>query len=133
MAVVADEYGGTAGIITMEDLIEEVMGEIQDEYDEEEQPDITEVTENVTVIEGSASLDDVAEKLEIEMPLDEYDTIAGFIVGLIDKIPDESDVDKTVDYKGYVFRIDKVEDKRIALITVIKKETEENSDSEESK
>ncbi len=131
MAVVADEYGGTAGIITMEDLIEEVMGEIQDEYDEEEQPDITEVTENVTVIEGSASLDDVAETLDIEMPVDEYDTIAGFVVGLIDKIPDEEDVDKTVDYKGYVFRIDKVEDKRIALVTVIKKEQEDSEPTEE--
>ncbi len=130
MAVVADEYGGTAGIITMEDLIEEVMGEIQDEYDEEEQPEITELTEKVTIIEGSTSLDDVAEKLEIEMPVDEYDTLAGFLVGLMDKIPEEKDVDTILEYKGYIFRLDKIEDKRIAIVTVIKKEEEQEDENE---
>ena len=128
MAVVADEYGGTAGIITMEDLIEEVMGDIQDEYDGEEQPDITELTEKVTIIEGSTSLDDVAEKLEIDMPVDEYDTLAGFLVGLMDRIPDESDTDTILEYKGYTFRLDKIENKRIALVTVIKKEEEQEEE-----
>ena len=77
MAVVADEYGGTAGIVTMEDLIEEVMGDIQDEYDDEEEPEIKTVSENVIKIEGSTDLEDVADELEIEMPVDEYDTLGG--------------------------------------------------------
>ena len=88
MAVVADEYGGTAGIVTMEDLIEEVMGDIQDEYDDEEEPEIKTVSENVIKIEGSTDLEDVADELEIEMPVDEYDTLGGFIIGVLDRIPE---------------------------------------------
>lgn len=125
MAIVADEYGGTAGLVTMEDLIEEVMGEIQDEYDEEEVPDITEVTESVTRIEGSTPLSDVAEKLDIEMPEEEFDTLGGFLIGQLDRIPDGEEKDITVEYEDYVFRIDEIEDNRIAMVTVIKQETEE--------
>lgn len=129
MAIVADEYGGTAGLVTMEDLIEEVMGEIQDEYDGEEVPDITEVTESVTRIEGSTPLEDVAEKLDIEMPDEEFDTLGGFLVGQLERIPDEDETNITVEYKGYIFRIDEIEDNRIAMVTVIKQETEEEAEN----
>ncbi len=129
MAIVADEYGGTAGLVTMEDLIEEVMGEIQDEYDEEEVPDITEVTERVTRIEGSTPLADVAEKLDIEMPEEEFDTLGGFLIGQLDRIPDEDEKDIAVEYEGYIFRIDEIEDNRIAMVTVIKQETEEEAEN----
>lgn len=122
MAIVVDEYGGTAGVVTMEDLIEEVMGDIRDEYDGEEVPDITEVTERVTRIEGSTPLDDVAEKLDIEMPEEEYDTLGGFLIGQLDRIPDEDEKDITVEYGGYIFRIDEIEDNRIVMVTVIKQE-----------
>lgn len=125
MAIVADEYGGTAGIVTMEDLIEEVMGEIQDEYDGEEVPDITEVTESVTRIEGSTPLEDVAEKLDIEMPEEEFDTLGGFLIGQLERIPDEDEIDITVEYEGYIFRIDEIDENRIAMVTVIKQESEE--------
>lgn len=129
MAIVADEYGGTAGLVTMEDLIEEVMGEIQDEYDGEEVPDITEVTESVTRIEGSTPLEDVAEKLDIEMPDEEFDTLGGFLVGQLERIPDEDETNITVEYEGYIFRIDEIEDNRIAMVTVIKQETEERAEN----
>lgn len=122
MAVVVDEYGGTAGIVTMEDLIEEVMGEIQDEYDDEEVPDITEVTENVTRIEGSTPIEDVAEKLNIELPEEEFDTLGGFIIGQLERIPDEHEQNITIEYKGYVFRVDEIDDNRIAMVTCIKQE-----------
>lgn len=125
MAIVADEYGGTAGLVTMEDLIEEVMGEIQDEYDGEEVPDITEVTEKVTRIEGSTPLDDVAEKLDIEMPEEEYDTLGGFLIGQLDRIPDEEEKNITVEFGGYLFRIDEIEENRIVMVTAIKQDTEE--------
>lgn len=128
MAVVADEYGGTAGIVTMEDLIEEVMGDIQDEYDDEEEPEIKTVSENVIKIEGSTDLEDVADELDIEMPIDEYDTLGGFIIGVLDRIPDPKEKDLKIEYKGYRFYIDKVEDNRISQVTVLKlpKKTEED-------
>ena len=122
MAVVADEYGGTVGIVTMEDLIEEVMGDIRDEYDDDEVPDITAVTERIIRIEGAAPLDDVAEKLDIEMPVDEYDTLGGFLIGQLYRIPDENEKNITVDYGGYTFRIDEIEDNRIAVVTAIRQE-----------
>lgn len=122
IAVVADEYGGTAGIVTMEDLIEEVMGEIQDEYDDEEEPEITEVTENITKIEGSADIEDVAKSLDIELPVDEYDTLAGFLVARLDRVPEDGERDIVIEYNNCIFRIDKVEDKRIVSVTVTKYE-----------
>lgn len=117
MAVVADEYGGTAGIVTMEDLIEEVMGEIQDEYDDEEEPEIEAVTENVIKIEGSADIEDVAKTLNIEMPVDEYDTLGGFLVAQLDRVPDDGEKDIQIIYKNCIFNIDKVENKRIVSAT----------------
>ncbi|MGN1317724.1 MAG: hemolysin family protein [Lachnospirales bacterium] len=122
MAVVADEYGGTAGIVTMEDLIEEVMGEIQDEYDDEEEPEITEVTDNIIKIEGSASLEDVEKSLDIDLPVEEYDTLGGFIIAKLDRVPEDGERDICVEYENCIFRVDKVEDKRIVSVTVTKYE-----------
>lgn len=124
MAVVADEYGGTVGIVTMEDLIEEVMGEIQDEYDDEEEPEIKEVNDNVTKIEGSADLEDVAESLDIEMPVDEYDTLGGFLIAQLDRVPEDGEKGIVVEYKNCIFSIDKIEDKRIVSVTVTQYDTE---------
>ena len=126
MVVVLDEYGGTAGIITMEDLVEEVMGEIQDEYDQEEQPEITEVSDDITIIEGSTDLEDVAEKLNIKMPINEYDTLAGFLIGMLDRIPDDNEKDIIIDYKNYMFSIDEIDNKRIVKVTATKKAQEIN-------
>lgn len=118
MVVVADEYGGTEGIVTMEDLIEEVMGEIQDEYDDEEEPEIEQVTENITRIEGSTGLEDVAEELEIELPVDEYDTLGGFLISRLGRIPDEDEKDVKINYEGYIFKIEKIEENRIVSVIV---------------
>lgn len=117
MAIVVDEYGGTAGIITMEDLVEEIMGNIQDEYDEEEAPEISVLDDNTMLIEGKTSLDDVAEQLEIELPVDEIDTLSGFIISQVGRIPDEFE-DLTIKYAGFVFDVIKVEEKRISLVKV---------------
>ena len=115
LAVVVDEYGGTAGIVTMEDLIEEIMGNIQDEYDEEEQPEIEVQADDSVLIEGKTPLEDVAEELEIELPVDEYDTLGGFIIGQIGHIPEEYE-DIVIDYAGYTFTVEKIEDKRIVAV-----------------
>jgi putative hemolysin len=119
ICIVVDEYGGTAGIVTMEDLIEEIMGNILDEYDDEEEPEISVPSDNNIRIDGTASLDDVAEQLDIEMPLDEYDTLSGFIIGQLGVIPDDGQTPE-IEYKGFRFCVDNVEEKRITQVTVEK-------------
>ncbi len=127
LAVVVDEYGGTAGIVTMEDLIEEIMGNIQDEYDEEEQPEIEIQEDDSILIEGKTPLEDVAEELEIELPVDEYDTLGGFIIGQMGHIPEEYE-DIVIDYAGYTFTVEKIEDKRIVAVKAEKCQVEEPDD-----
>ncbi len=93
MAVVLDEFGGTAGILTMEDIIEELVGNILDEYDstEEQIDDLVEKTEeNVYVIDGLAEIDDVNDELDIELPTDDYNTISGFVISMLGEIPEEN-------------------------------------------
>lgn len=126
MAIIVDEYGGTAGIVTMEDLIEEIMGNIQDEYDEEEVPEISVQDDNSVRIEGKTSLEDVAEELEIELPVEEYDTLGGFIIGQMGHIPDEYE-DIVIDYSGYTFTVEKIEDKRIVTVKAVKAEPKEEA------
>jgi putative hemolysin len=116
MAVVIDEHGGTAGIVTIEDLIEEVMGNIFDEYDDEE-PDIEELDRNTFIINGSVSLGVIKDYFDIELPTDDYDTLSGFIIGQVGRIPDEKDT-LEVEYSGMVFKVEKVEGKRIAKVKV---------------
>ncbi len=91
MAVVVDEYGGTAGIITMEDLVEEVMGDISDEYDEETLP-IQTIDENVTIIDGGLHIEEINEMLHLRLPLSEdWDTIGGLIFSKLGRIPTEGE------------------------------------------
>ena len=116
MAVVIDEHGGTAGIVTIEDLIEEVMGNIFDEYDDEE-PDIEELDRNTFIIKGSVSLGAIKDYFDIELPTDDYDTLSGFIIGQVDRIPDEKET-LEVEYSGMVFKVEKVEGKRISKVKV---------------
>lgn len=119
MCIVIDEYGGTQGIVTMEDLIEEVMGDILDEYDEEEIPDITSINENEFVIDGTTDLETVSEELGIEFPEEDYDTLSGFFIGQIGHIPEDNE-NAEIEYQGYKFKIEEIEEKRISLIKVYK-------------
>lgn len=123
MAIVIDEYGGTAGIVTIEDLIEEIVGNIFDEYDEEEN-DIQEVNENEYIIEGLTGLDDVEELLNIGLPVDDYDTLSGFIIGLLGRLPDDNDHDE-VKYGNCTFKIMEVDEKVISKVKVVQTPTEQ--------
>lgn len=115
MAVVVDEYGGTAGIITMEDVLESIVGQMQDEYDDEEE-EIAMVSDTVFTIDGTAELDEVAKLLEITIPEDvEYDTIGGFLTGLLERIPDE-DENPEIEFDFVKFTVLSVEERRIASI-----------------
>jgi len=119
MAVVIDEYGGTAGIVTIEDLIEEIMGNIFDEYDDEE-PDIEKLDEDTYSIKGTVGLDIVKEFFDAEaLPTEDYDTLSGFIIGQLGRIPEENDTPE-LEYSGMIFKVEKVEEKRISKVKVCK-------------
>jgi len=118
MAVVIDEYGGTAGIVTIEDLIEEIMGNIFDEYDDEE-PDIEKLDDNLFIIKGTVELDTVKDFFDADLPTEDYDTLSGFLIGQLGRIPDEKDRPE-LEYSGMIFKVEKVEEKRIAKVKVYK-------------
>ena len=123
IAIVIDEYGGTAGIVTMEDLIEEIMGEIADEYDEDESDGILKISEEMWIVEGDAELMDLEDELEIGLPLDKFDTVSGFVIGELGRLPQRSDVNSLTDaivFEGYRFIITKAEEKVVAKVKVIK-------------
>jgi len=86
IVMVVDEYGGTAGVVTIEDLLEEIVGDIQDEYDEEV-PEIEQVSENEYLLSARASLDEVNEALDIELPSEGGDTLGGFIYSQLGRVP----------------------------------------------
>lgn len=114
MVIVSDEYGGVAGIVTVEDLIESIMGNIQDEFDDEEE-DFEQISENIFNIEGTSDIKEVEELLGIEFPEGEYDTIAGYIMSVIGRIPDPEE-HPIVEYEGFGFMVSEMEDRRITRV-----------------
>lgn len=90
MAIVVDEYGGTAGLVTIEDLLEEIVGEIQDEYDREE-PQIERVSEAEAILDGRVSIADLNELFDIEIPAEEFDTVGGLVIHQLGKMPSMGD------------------------------------------
>jgi len=123
IAVVIDEYGGTAGIITIEDLIEEIVGNIFDEYDEDEKQ--IQVLNHYTFdVDGGIDLEELDEECDLGLPLEEledYDTLSGFLVGLLGHIPEDNETVELI-YKDLRFRILKAEDKVIEKVRIIKKD-----------
>lgn len=111
IAILIDEYGGFSGIVTMEDIIEEVMGDIDDEYDEEEQL-IRQIGDNEYIIDGNASIDDINEEIGIKLESESSETISGYIIDLYGDIP-EGNEKKTVTHENYEFLIIEVKDLRI--------------------
>ena len=121
MVIVVDEYGQTAGIVTMEDILEEIVGSIMDEYDVDEEF-IAQAEDGSYIISGMAPLDEVAKTLDIEFEEDDYDsydTINGFLISRLDRIPQEGEQTE-VEYQGYGFKILQVENKMIHTIRVQK-------------
>lgn len=117
LAIVVDEYGGTAGLVTIEDIVEELVGDIEDEYDDEEK-DIERLDDKTYIVEGITDIDDACENLGIEIPEGDYDTLAGFIISKLGFVPSSKDVNVEVEYNGTKFEILKVEDRRIEKIKV---------------
>lgn len=118
MAVVIDEYGGTAGIVTIEDLIEEIVGNIFDEYDEVEK-EFEKLDENTFLINGVASLERVTDVLEVDLPVDDYDTLSGFLLGQLGRIPREEEK-PVIEFDGVVFKVEEMAEKRIVKVKACK-------------
>ncbi|MBV8372720.1 MAG: HlyC/CorC family transporter, partial [Candidatus Eremiobacteraeota bacterium] len=91
MAIVVDEYGGTAGLVTMEDLLEEIVGEIRDEHDEDEQEPIHLVSEIEAVVDAGTNIEDVNARLDTHIPSEDFETIGGYTVGLFGRLPSEGE------------------------------------------
>lgn len=124
MAVVLDEYGGTSGLITMEDLLEEIVGDIYDEFDEQEEQDIMPLEENLWRIQGGAPLDEINEALHVSLPEDdEFDTLGGLIYSRLTTIPEDG-ATPCVDAFGLHIQVEKVEDRRVVSALVRKTEAE---------
>ena len=113
-----DEYGGTAGIVTMEDLIETIVGSIQDEYDDEDE-DIEQLSENVFTVDGVIDIDELSEKLGRELPEGDYDTLAGLIMSKLGYIPKENE-HPTVEVAHTLFTVEEVNERRIEKVRVEK-------------
>jgi len=126
IAVVIDEYGGTMGIVTMGNLVEKIVGSIQDEYDGDKPPDILPIGgEEAFRIQGMAALEAVQNHFDVPLPIDEYETLSGFLVGQLRHIPTE-DEKADITFSGLNFKVESVHEKRIATV-VVKKLPEENA------
>lgn len=125
IAIVLDEYGATAGLITLEDLLEEIVGEIRDEYDEEEEDPIKKISDNEYIVDGSTKLDDINETLMTDFESDDYDSIAGHMINELEHIPEKGEA---IILSGYQFVIDKMDKNRIDKIHIYRLQTEETSE-----
>ena len=129
LAIVLDEYGVTAGLITLEDLLEEIVGEIRDEYDADEEDDITRISDREFYVLGSANLNDVSEALSLHFTSDDYDTIGGYCLGLLDHLPEKNEIILTDN--NILLRIDRIEKNRIERIYIRLPEPLEETGSEQ--
>lgn len=129
LAIVLDEYGVTAGLITLEDLLEEIVGEIRDEYDADEEDDISRISDREFYVLGSANLNDVSEALSLHFTSDDYDTIGGYCLGLLDHLPEKNEIILTDN--NILLRIDRMEKNRIERIYIRLPEPLEETGSEQ--
>ena len=125
MAILVDEYGGTSGLVTVEDILEEIVGEIRDEFDVDEIPEIHKINKNKTVIQGKVLISEVNELFHLEIDDSEVDTIGGWL--LTEKVDiEEGD---TIDIDRYTFKVKKMEGRQVKLVEVVKNEESKEAPS----
>ncbi|NMP37931.1 MAG: HlyC/CorC family transporter [Clostridiales bacterium] len=132
MAVVVDEYGGTAGILTLEDLVEAIVGNIQDEYDNEDE-EISKIDDNTFTVDGVIGIDEINELTGTELPDGDYDTLGGFIISRLHYIPQDGEMN-VIEFENITFTVLNVEERRIGRVRVeiTPHDTQENgADGEE--
>ncbi len=125
IALVTDEYGSVSGLVTLEDLLEELVGEITDEYDREEPP-IVDLGDGAYRVDGRLAIDEVNELLNAELPDEEWDTVGGLVLGLMGSIPDQGD---EVPFQDLIFKAEKVNGRRIAKVLISRKPVDEPAES----
>ncbi|HPT91182.1 MAG TPA: hemolysin family protein [Acetivibrio sp.] len=118
MAIIIDEYGGTAGIVTMEDLVEEIVGNILDEYDEEEK-ELEKLDDNTYIASGSVGLDVVKDQFDAPLPIEEYDTLSGFVISQLGRIPEHEEKPE-IEFSGLIFKVMEISEKKIEKIKICK-------------
>jgi putative hemolysin len=130
LALIGDEYGGTGGLVTMEDLIEEIVGDIRDEQ-EKEFREISEIAANRYIVDGKTDIGKVNDKLDVKLPEDEFETIGGFVLGLFGRLPAEGD---QVKYENLMFTVLRLRKNRISRIRVLKytEEGQERGEDEDT-
>ena len=128
LALVLDEYGATAGLITIEDLLEEIVGEIRDEYDDDEEDCIQAVSEKEFIVDGNTKLDDINEVLGLDIESSDYDSIAGHIIYLLDHLPEEGE---SVQEMHAIFTVASVDKNRIDKVHILLTNDEDIEASEE--
>jgi len=131
LAIVVDEYGGTAGIITMEDMIEEIVGNIFDEYDDVEK-EYEKIDDNTFMIDGSVSIYDLRKILEVDIPEGDYDTLSGYLIELLGRIP-EDDEKPVIETERVTYKIEEYEEKRILWVKACKNQVIDEEQDEEDK
>lgn len=119
MAIVIDEYGGTSGIVTMEDILEEIVGEIYDEHDEVEEL-YKKLDDNTYIINAEMTIYDVEDILGIHIQEGDYDTLSGYIIEKMGRIPTEKDLEKSIDTKDMIYTIEEIKDKHITVVKATK-------------
>ncbi|KIR03011.1 Magnesium and cobalt efflux protein CorC [Lachnospiraceae bacterium TWA4] len=125
MAIILDEYGATAGLVTLEDLIEEIVGEIRDEYDADELNSIKKISDTEYVIEASTKLDDINDALGTEFESEDYDSLGGLLIGIVDRLPEQGEV---IEDSGYRFEVLSVDKNRIEKVRVNRIEVEKEAE-----
>lgn len=115
LAIVLDEYGGVAGLVTMEDIVESIFGEINDEFDEVEDMDVEVIKENEYIVNGNIRLDELNELLNTDFESEEFESFGGFIIGLLGRLPKSGEI---VNYHSYRFVVENVEKNRINKIRI---------------
>ena len=134
IAVLIDEYGGFSGIVTMEDIIEEIVGDIDDEFDEEE-PEIEKISDSVYYIDGSMDLDDVNEETGSALESEDNETVGGLIIDLMGEIPEDTQAGDSregikVEYENYIFTVESVRERRIERVRMQILPKNEDDDAE---
>jgi len=124
MAIVIDEYGGTAGLVTIEDLLEEIFGELSDEYDLSAEP-VRVLSEDVLIVDARVSADEIRDRLGVTLPEGDYDSVGGFILDQLGRLPAAGE---TVVWRNLEFAVEAVSENRILRVRVARKPEEEEDE-----